>query len=84
MTKASHCDGTEARLVTIQTFLNEFDANLAKSALQDAGIACMISHDDCGGMRPHLDMTQGIKLIVRAEDVGEATEVLAGGVQNAS
>lgn len=63
-------------LVTVRTFANEFEANLAKSALEAFGIHCMLSHDDCGGQRPHLSISGGIRLLVRSEDAEEAQEVL--------
>jgi hypothetical protein len=41
-------------LVVIRTFLNMVDAELARGALESAGIDSMIRADDCGGLRPHL------------------------------
>jgi len=73
----THSGKRKPDLVTIRTFTNELDANLAKSALEAAGIDCMIGRDDCGGMRPSLSMVQGIKLIVRSEDAERAAGVLA-------
>ena len=65
-------------LVVVRTFLNSFDAELAKSALEAAQIESMIRADDAGGMRPHLWMG-GIELVVRAEDAERANEVLGSG-----
>jgi len=62
-------------LVVLRTFLNIFDAELAKSALEAADIPSFIRADDMGGMRPHLWMG-GVQLVVRAEDVERANEVL--------
>jgi hypothetical protein len=62
-------------LVTVGTFLNHVDADLAKSALEAAGIDAMIRSDDCGGVRPHLWMG-GIQLLVRDEDAQRAIEIL--------
>ncbi len=69
-------DGTQPGLVTIRTFISEFEAIVAKSALEAAGIDCMTSADDCAGMRPSLSMANGIKLIVRSDDVDRAEEIL--------
>ena len=66
----SHSD-----LVVVRTYLNNFDAEVAKSALEAAKIDAMIKADDCGGVRPGLWMS-GVELIVRAEDVARANEVL--------
>ena len=65
-------------LVVVRTFLNSFDAELAKSALEAAQIESMIRADDAGGMRPHLWMG-GIELVVRLEDAERAIEVLGSG-----
>jgi hypothetical protein len=62
-------------LVTVGTFLNHIEADLAKSALEAAGIDALILSDDCGGVRPHLWMG-GIRLLVRDEDAQRALEIL--------
>jgi len=72
-----HSGETKPELVTIRTFGNEFEAIVAKSVLEAAGIECITSADDCGGMRPSLSMTQGIRLVVKSGDAGRAEEVLA-------
>ena len=66
----SHSD-----LVVVRTYLNTFDATVAKSALEAANIDAMIKADDCGGLRPGLWMS-GVELMVRAEDAARANEVL--------
>jgi hypothetical protein len=67
---------TTRDLVVIRTFVNAFDAEVARTALDAAGIAAMIRADDCGGVRPHLWMG-GVELLVRAEDVELADEILS-------
>jgi hypothetical protein len=62
-------------LVVLRTYVNNFDAELARGALEAAGIDSMIRTDDCGGMRPHLWMG-GVELLVRAEDLERGDEVL--------
>ena len=62
-------------LQVIRTFINNVDAELARTALEAAGIESMIRADDCGGTRPHLWMG-GVELLVREEDVARAEEVL--------
>jgi hypothetical protein len=62
-------------LVTVATFLTHIEADLAKSALEAAGIESMILSDDCGGVRPHLWMG-GVKLLVRDDDAQRAIEIL--------
>jgi hypothetical protein len=62
-------------LRVIRTFVNNFDAEMARSALEAAGIDAMIRSDDCGGTRPHLWLG-GVELLVRQEDAAEADELL--------
>jgi hypothetical protein len=69
---------TEPEFVTIRTFGDEFEAMVAKSALEAAGIESVISADDCGGLRPALSLTQGIRLVVKVRDAVSANEILAG------
>ena len=68
-------------LVTVATFLNHVEADLAKSALEAAGIESMIQSDDCGGVRPHLWMG-GVQLLVRDEDAQRAIEILNAEAEN--
>jgi hypothetical protein len=62
-------------LRVIRTYVNHFEADIARSALEAAGIESMIRADDCGGVRPHLWMG-GIELLVRDQDADRADEVL--------
>jgi hypothetical protein len=64
-------------LVTIRTFASESEAMIAKSALDAFGIDCTLGSDDCGGQRPSLAMSNGIRLVVRAGDAGRAEDVLS-------
>jgi hypothetical protein len=66
---------SDADLVIVRTFLNTFDAELAKSALEAAEIQSMIQADDAGGNATGLWMS-GVELLVRAEDAARADEVL--------
>ena len=66
-------DSTEH--IVIRYFLSAIDADLARGALQAAGIEAIVSADDCGGMRPHLQVGR-VALLVRAEDAEEALRVL--------
>ena len=63
---------------TIRIFASESEALVAKAALQAFGIDCVSSTDDCGGQRPHLATSNGIRLLIRSEDAERAEEVLAG------
>ena len=66
---------SDAEFVVVRTYLNSMEAEMAHSALEAAGIESVIRSDDCGGLRPSLWMG-GIGLLVPAEDVARAQEVL--------
>jgi hypothetical protein len=52
-------DRDESKLITVHTFTNELEANLAKGASEAFGTDRLISRDDCGGQRPHLTSNAG-------------------------
>ena len=62
--------------VPIRTFVSESEAEIARGALTAFGIESLLSHDDCGGQRPHLNLTGGIRLLVKREDTERAEEAL--------
>ena len=62
-------------LVVVRTYLNKFEAEVAKTALDAADIDSLIRADDCGGVRPGLWMS-GVELVVRTEDAARAEEIL--------
>jgi putative signal transducing protein len=69
---------SEANLVVIHSFATQQEADMAKSALESAGIEVMIQADAVGGMRPHVAWSSGgFKLLVREDDAEDAREVLA-------
>jgi hypothetical protein len=66
----------DSDLMIVRTFLNRFEADVAKSALDAAGIDSLIRADDAGGMRPAMSMGSAVELVVRAEDASRAVQVL--------
>lgn len=67
-----------SKLVVVQTLGSRVDAELAKSALEAAGIEAMIRADTAGGMREHLAWSgAGFKVLVREEDLTAAHDVLS-------
>ena len=66
---------TNDSLVVLRTFLNRFEADVAKSALDAAGIESTVRADDAGGMELGLWMS-GVELIVRSEDAERAKALL--------
>jgi hypothetical protein len=63
-------------LVVVRSFSNQFDADVAKSALDASGIDSVVQADDAGGMEPGLWPGRGVQLLVRAEDAKRARQVL--------
>jgi hypothetical protein len=66
----------DSDLVAVSTFASAADAQIAKGILDEAGIDSMIRSDNAGGMYPSLS---GAELLVRAEDVSRAKELLDSG-----
>lgn len=63
-------------MTQIDTFLNDLDAEIALNRLQALGVRGELIKDNCGGMRPHLDLIHGIKLLVADEDQSKARDIL--------
>jgi putative signal transducing protein len=68
-------DKDDEPLVVVRTFLNRIDADLAQGALESAGIDAVVSADDAEGNQPGLWMG-GVRVLVREDDLEEASEVL--------
>jgi hypothetical protein len=65
------------QLVVIRTFGNRVDAELAKGALENAGIEATIQSDTVGRMREHIAWAgAGFQVLVREEDLAAAREAL--------
>ena len=66
-----------SKLTVIDRFASQVEADLAKTALESAGIDAMIQADRAGGMRDHLAWSGlGFKVLVREEDAAEAHDLL--------
>ncbi len=68
---------SDTGLVVVRTFADRIEAELAHSALEAAGIESMIRADDAGGLRPAMGFSNGVALLVRAEQADAAAEVLS-------
>jgi hypothetical protein len=66
----------EEKLVTVATYPNKIDAELAQGALNAAEIEAIVIADDAGGLQPGFWVGEGVRVLVRAEDVERAKEVL--------
>jgi len=63
-------------LVVLRNFPTLIEADLAKSALESVGIDSMVRTDNEGGQSPGLAFSQGVELLVRADDVTAANDML--------
>ena len=66
-----------SKLLVVERFASQAEADLAKSMLDSAGIDSMIQADRAGGMRDHLAWSGfGFKILVREEDADSARQLL--------
>lgn len=63
-------------MVVLKTFNNEIEAGMAQQVLQEAGMTAFVSKDDAGGMEPHLQRTNGVRLVVNRADARRAHNLL--------
>ena len=62
--------------IKIMTFSSRHEAELAKVFLSVNGINAVVFGDDYGGIQPALSFSTGVQLMVKEEDVEEATGIL--------
>ena len=60
----------------IKTFSNETEAQFTLNHLLALEVNALIEKDNCGGMRPHMDISMGVDLLVANEDRDKALAVL--------
>ena len=60
----------------VKSFTNETEAQVALAHLKAMNINAMIEADNCGGMRPHMDLTCGVHLLVAGLDCEKAAALL--------
>ncbi len=61
----------------LKTFFNETEAQIAFNHLTALGVTATIQMDNCGGMRPHFDLSRGVDILVADEDLEKAKDALA-------
>ena len=64
--------------IVLTTYSQLSSAESAAACLRANGIECLVQADDCGGMLSPLDLIEGIKLVVEANQEAQAREILAG------
>ncbi len=60
--------------VVVKTFAGDNAAIVAASRLESDGIDVHIQKDDCGGAYPSLQMSGGVRLLVKPEDLEDAED----------
>lgn len=60
----------------VRTFSDRGEAEIARSLLENEGIAAWVAADDMGGNTPPLDFSSGLQLVVEAADVDRARALL--------
>jgi hypothetical protein len=56
----------------VHTYATRQAAEYMMLRLRSENITSFVQSDDCGGMRPHLSLSQGAKLMVHAMDYEKA------------
>jgi len=64
-------------LIVVHSYSSQAEADLAKGALESAGIPAMTTADTAGRMRDHLAWSgAGFQVLVREEDAADARALL--------
>jgi hypothetical protein len=66
----------DSNLIVVHTFTSRPEADMAKSALDAAGIEAMVLADDAGGTQPGLWEGRGVAVVVNRENEQAAREIL--------
>lgn len=62
--------------VVLRTFSYQYEAEVVKSVLEGSGIEAMTNSDDCGALDPALGLVRGVKVLVAADQLEKAENVL--------
>lgn len=69
-------DQPEQKIVTVNEYSSEIDAQVAKGALEAQNIKAVVFTDDAGGMEPSLAYANGVRLAVLEKDLEKAKKIL--------
>ena len=64
-----------SEITCIEIYCSREEAELARSFLEANGIDAVVFADDCGGARPHLQISEGVRLMVKQEDKEKALQL---------
>lgn len=68
--------GDSEGLIVAHVFAYRHEAKLARGMLEAKGIEAMIEADDCGGQRPLMGASAGVRLLVRRSDAEKVGKLL--------
>ena len=71
-----HAPRPDGRIVEVANFPSRFEAQLAMSFLETAGIQAMAKFGDGSGVVPHYALVDGFRVCVFEEDLDAAKEIL--------
>lgn len=60
----------------LKNYSSEIEAGIAQQILIENGVRSFIFKDDAGGMEPHLQRTNGVRLLIDCLDTERANEIL--------
>ena len=63
--------------IVIAVFSTEIEAEFARATLAAAGLESFLKYEDTGHMIPVLQLSQGVRLLVRTADAEEARTILS-------
>jgi len=62
--------------MVLEVFDDMIEAELLEGLLKSSGIECYIISDDCDGMMPQLQLTEGVGVVINKADKDEAMKIL--------
>ena len=62
--------------VVLRTFSNRHEADLAVGYLHSCGVPAIVMGDDCGGLRPELSQSLGVRILVSPDREAEGERLL--------
>jgi len=62
--------------VVIRTFSYQHEAEVVRSVLEGSGIEAITNSDDCGALDPALGLVRGVNVLVAADQLDQAENVL--------
>jgi hypothetical protein len=63
-------------LIVAATFFTEPEAHIARTRIESAGYFAAVFKDDLGGIYPNFQATQGVRLMVRKQDLEKIMALL--------